>query len=380
MKILIIRNYPSFFSLENNTYNIQEIGLAKALIRKGNICDIVFWTNKTEEKKEYIFDNNLKIKIYYRKGKNFLKNTFLNIYDIIPEYDIIQPCEYNQLQSWILAKRFPEKTIIYHGPYYCKFNKKYNIMCSIFDIFILSRYQKLDTPFIVKSGLAKTFLENKGITNIANLGVGVDNELFEYNSNDYSQRNFEEIEGYNGIKLLYIGRLEKRRNIEFLIRVLKKVNQNSDAKLFIIGDGDEKYIDSIFLLAKTLEIDSKIHWLKNIEQKNISPFYIKSDYFLLPTHYEIFGMVLLEAMYFKKVVLTTFNGGSSMLIKNGENGFVIPESQEDKWVDTILKVERNKALKEQMGESAHNTILNYFTWDKLADDFINSYKKRIAIK
>ena len=49
MKILIIRNYPSYMDVEKNTYNIQEVGLAKALVRKGNICDIVFWTDKEEK-------------------------------------------------------------------------------------------------------------------------------------------------------------------------------------------------------------------------------------------------------------------------------------------------------------------------------------------
>ena len=50
MKILIIRNYPSYMDVEKNTYNIQEVGLAKALVRKGNVCDIVFWTDKAVER------------------------------------------------------------------------------------------------------------------------------------------------------------------------------------------------------------------------------------------------------------------------------------------------------------------------------------------
>ena len=49
MKILIIRNFPSYMDVRNNTYNIQEVGLAKALVRKEHICDIVFWTDKKEE-------------------------------------------------------------------------------------------------------------------------------------------------------------------------------------------------------------------------------------------------------------------------------------------------------------------------------------------
>lgn len=49
MKILIIRNFPSYMAVKNNTYNIQEVGLAKALVRKGHFCDIIFWTDKAEE-------------------------------------------------------------------------------------------------------------------------------------------------------------------------------------------------------------------------------------------------------------------------------------------------------------------------------------------
>ena len=36
-------------AVKNNTYNIQEVGLAKALVRKGHFCDIIFWTDKAEE-------------------------------------------------------------------------------------------------------------------------------------------------------------------------------------------------------------------------------------------------------------------------------------------------------------------------------------------
>ena len=59
MKILIIRNYPSYMDVEHNTYNIQEIGLAKALVRKGHTCDIVFWTNNKEKTVDYTFEDSL---------------------------------------------------------------------------------------------------------------------------------------------------------------------------------------------------------------------------------------------------------------------------------------------------------------------------------
>ena len=69
MKILIIRNYPSYMDVDFNTYNIQEVGLAKALIRKGHKCDIVFWTNKEECEKVVKFDEKYSLIIYYRRKK-----------------------------------------------------------------------------------------------------------------------------------------------------------------------------------------------------------------------------------------------------------------------------------------------------------------------
>ena len=52
MKILIIRNFPSYMAVKNNTYNIQEVGLAKALVRKGHFCDIIF--GQIKRKKQWM--------------------------------------------------------------------------------------------------------------------------------------------------------------------------------------------------------------------------------------------------------------------------------------------------------------------------------------
>ena len=48
MKILIIRPWPSLLDVTKNTYNIQEVGLAKALVKRGHSTDILFWTDGDE--------------------------------------------------------------------------------------------------------------------------------------------------------------------------------------------------------------------------------------------------------------------------------------------------------------------------------------------
>lgn len=61
--------------VERNTYNIQEVGLAKALVRKGHICDIVFWTDKEEKNITITVKGYGNVNVFYRHGKTALKNT-----------------------------------------------------------------------------------------------------------------------------------------------------------------------------------------------------------------------------------------------------------------------------------------------------------------
>ena len=98
---------------------------------------------------------------------------------------------------------------------------------------------------------------------------------------------------------------------------------------------------------------------------------------MLPTKYEIFGMVLLEAMYYKSVVLTTKNGGSNMLIKNYENGYLFDEFNAKEWADLILKTYSDKANLDKIKSNAHNFIKKNYTWDKLINKFEEQYKKLI---
>lgn len=377
MRILIIRSYPSYMDVENNTYNIQEVGLAKALVRKGNICDIVFWTDKEEKEVRICVDNHSTVKVFYRHGKTALKNTvYTECDDLFAHYDILQTAEYNQIQSWILAKKYPQKTIIYHGPYYSPFNKRYNLMCSVFDCFFLRRYLKQQTKFITKSKLAQEFLVDKGINvfNVNTVGVGIDTQMLSNKDIECKEPLFLKMKSNESLKILYIGRFEERRNIPFIFEIFSEVlKKNNKAILYMIGTGDKEYVDKCRSCAQELGIMDSIVYQEKMEQKYLSEVYGLADFFLLPTEYEIFGMVLLEAMYYKTVVLTTNNGGSSTLIDNHVNGYIMDNMDAKTWAEKIcgLTGEKINAIK----EAAHDTIANQYTWDKLADLFLERYRR-----
>lgn len=367
-------------AVKNCTYNIQEVGLAKALVRLGNTCDIVFWTDKNEETVILPVEGHGKIRVFYRRGKTVLKNTiYSGCNDLFSQYDIIQPCEYNQIQAWHLARKLPNKTIIYHGPYYSEFNKRYNLMCKVFDAIFLRGYIKRGTKFLTKSEMAKEFLVCKGIKseNVKTIGVGIDTQMLVTRNGICNEYIYLQMKNDTSkLKILYVGRFEERRNIPFIFEIFAKVyEQYKEAKLYIVGTGEADYVMNAFEYAAQLGIREQIVWQERMEQKYLSNIYRLADFFLLPTKYEIFGMVLLEAMYYKTVVLTTRNGGSSTLIKNEENGFIFYEEDAEKWASCIININKNKHRMHDIEVEASRKVEKEFTWDSLAVDFIKQYQR-----
>lgn len=236
MKILIIRTWPD--ELNINNYNSQEIGLAKSLINNGHICDIVLYT-KGQNKIDYYAFNDKKIKIYYIKAINFFKNAIFDkaIFNIIDNYDVIQTAEYDQIFNIKLYKHCPEKLVIFHGPYKSEFTKGYKKKIMISDFLYKFFREYKNTPVISKSELATKFLYEKGFKNVFTIGVGLDDSRF---TNVVSNKKLDElITSKNNCKyMLYIGKIEERRNIKFLVDRFydyNKTNQNS--KLILVGKG-----------------------------------------------------------------------------------------------------------------------------------------------
>ena len=372
VKILIVRLFPNEININN--YNVQEIGLAKALVKKGHQCDIVLYTKGKERQETIEVKDKKSITIFWMRGINFLKNGLYSnkIIYLSKNYDIVQSSEYDQLYNIKLRRKINKKLIIYHGPYYDKFNKEYNLKCNIFDMLFLSNEYK-NVKFITKSELATNFLKEKGFKDVTTIGVGLDKDKF---INNVPNKDIINKLKDNKKYLLYIGKIEKRRNTLFLIKLLKNISmKNEDVKLVLIGNGTKKYVQKVFNYAKELNVYDKIIYFNKIVQNEISTLYKKCDIFVLPTEYEIFGMVMLEAMYFGLPVITTLNGGSSTVIEDGKDGYICNNSDVKEWTNKIEYLFNNKEKYNSISKKATQKIVNHYIWDSIANKFIKIYQK-----
>ncbi|RGR83284.1 glycosyltransferase family 1 protein [Heyndrickxia coagulans] len=368
-KILYVRNYPSEVNI--NSYNLQEIGLGRELVKKGYDCDIVYYSKDKEYEKQNIFstkENELNI-IWMKGLKIFNYVIFKRLLNksILSQYDLIISTEYSQPMSYIFCKLNIIPVIIYHGPY--QDGKKMYLFQKIYDLFAIKVINKNARKVFVKSDLAYEYLKAKKIGSISTLGVGLNTSNF-LNVNTDLTNDIKELTNFRF--LLYIGQLNERRNIFFLLKVFKKVlEKNKDIKLVLVGNGKEADINKYKNFAKNIGVSNNIIHFEKLDQRSLPFLYLNADVFLFPSNYDIFGMVLLESMYFGVPVISSVNGGAVTLIKNGFNGLVISEFNEENWLNAIEELLNNKDLSKRLSTQSKKTIRKSYTWEKVADNLLS---------
>ncbi|MDP3587809.1 MAG: glycosyltransferase [Sulfuricurvum sp.] len=184
--------------------------------------------------------------------------------------------------------------------------------------FFLSRISTVFASGSLHVELLKA-LDFQGNINITK-GVGIINKPEFQKSEKIYQKRF-----------LYVGRLSKVKNLEMLIKVF---NDLPSFSLTLIGDGEEKeYLKKIS--------DSNIIFKDPIENKKLKDEFLRNDIFILPSISETWGLVVEEALYFGLPVIVSENCGSSELVENGKNGFIINPFDKESIREIILKIDDN---------------------------------------
>lgn len=172
--------------------------------------------------------------------------------------------------------------------------------------------------------------------------------------------------------ILFVGTIEPRKNIPFLIRGFAKVRKklNHDLKLVIAGKmGWEK--KSIFDLPKQLSIEKDVFFLGNIEIKDLPALYNSAMIFVYPSLYEGFGLPLLEAMACGCPVITS--NTSSLPEIAGEAAILINPNKERELIEAIRDVINNKRLKQTLIKKGFIQAKK-FSWKHCAQETLEIYQ------
>lgn len=379
MKILIFRTDPSIMNIA--TYNSQEIGMAKAYTELGHQCDIVYYNGHNPSRVQSIdVGNGRKIRIFWMKGFSILNNGFFpGITRLAKQYDMIQVSEYYFFASWYVYTFFAKdkKVYIYQGVYDSDNSAKYKLRCKIMDPVLLHKKQLANTQVFTKSNIALESIQKRGFQKVETVGVGLDLSRLQQESLSSSWvLNLIQRKGRSKY-LLYVGVLEDRRNILFMLDVLKRITlELPDTKLILVGKGKPEYTEQVFNKVRELELTNCVIYRDALPQSELSQLYQAADIFLLPSKYEIFGMVLMEAMTFGLPIITSYNGGSSTIIDNRKNGIILREFDTDVWSNEVVNLLKDECGLKQISVEAQNTGAERFSWKSIAGHILSTMNEK----
>lgn len=385
-RILLVRATPN--DIDINGYNVQQVGLGKAFVdlgydydfitfkRDGRSCmDTVFY--EKEGRKARCIEKPRKRLLRWGINKEICRKEFVNQYDLI----ICQ--EYYQYESYLMAKNFPN-VALYSGPYYNMFLPKF--LSPLHDLIIGPRLNQLVKVIFVKSVLAHDFLERKGYTGLKNIGVALDTTRFDNVEMKPETKALVDYMQANRC-ILYVGALSDRKNYPFMLSLYEKLLQEEpDLKFVVIGKSVSGFWHKLF---GGKDKDYEVSCMKNVPQNVVAGIkriermenpqlkfiYPLCKAFLLPSKLEIFGMVLLEAMYLGAPVVTSRNGGSMTLIgDNNQYGQIVDVFNEEKWAEAVYKYLNDEEYTKKVKISAQQLIKEDYNWNIIAKRMLDHLK------
>lgn len=177
--------------------------------------------------------------------------------------------------------------------------------------------------------------------------------------------------------LLYVGRFDRRKGIETLLQACAKLPR--DFQLYLVGgkrgegeDGIE--YDRIVTAVELLNLSDVVNFKGQVPQPDLPPYYAAADVCIVPSYYEPFGLVAIEAMAAGTPVIASRVGGLQYSIADGETGLLVPPQNPDALAAVIESISDDRAKTSALGEAGRERVRSEFSRTAIATKIERLYR------
>jgi D-inositol-3-phosphate glycosyltransferase len=182
--------------------------------------------------------------------------------------------------------------------------------------------------------------------------------------------------------LLFVGRIEPLKGIDTLLQAIAILcQQGLKTCLTVIGgdpivvaDTENHEMARLQNLREKFGLDNLVTFIGKRSQDTLPYYYSAADAVVVPSYYESFGMVALEAMACGTPVIASQVGGLAFLVQDGKTGFTVPVDDAQTLAEKLRILITNDALRCRMGEQAAEFAKGY-NWDLIAKKMIDVYQE-----
>jgi glycosyltransferase involved in cell wall biosynthesis len=377
-KTIDICMFSYYFPPQYSGAALQAISLARKLRERG--LDISFLTiNHNGLPGEETLDGFKVFRLHEGEGNHGEFTLWRNMWKFFkkyrPSYDIIHSHGANYRNSIIgpLSRLLKIKSIVKislaNDDLYGLGSGRSGLLHKYF-ISMVDRYISISTN-ITREMLGLSLSESK----IRQIPNGVDVDRFYPASRD-EKRNLRKEFGLplDGLMLLYIGVIDERKNVRWLIDMWNKFHNEYPGFLVVVGpvsreDSDKRLYNSLKEYQK--RINKKLFFFEHTDQ--IEAFYSMADIFILPSINEGMPNVVLEAMASGLPCLVSRVSGAEDFLDN-KNGFIFNVHKPETFLNG-LKVLQDDSARAETGKIARSTVVESHSIEKISDQYAALYEE-----
>ena len=126
-------------------------------------------------------------------------------------------------------------------------------------------------------------------------------------------------------------------------------------------------------LCHDLGMDDLVIFLGKRAQDTLPYYYSAADILIMPSYYESFGMVALEAMACGTPVVASQVGGLPYLVQDGKTGLIVPSGDPEALVAPLDRLMKDKDLREKLGSQAADYAKQY-SWENITTQIVKVYE------
>ncbi|HZD56218.1 MAG TPA: glycosyltransferase [Anaerolineales bacterium] len=190
--------------------------------------------------------------------------------------------------------------------------------------------------------------------------------------------------------LLFVGRIEPLKGLDTLIEAIALMRRNGTFEncslcLAVIGGDTQVSEEEISAemarlqdLREQLGLENLVTFLGKRSQDTLPYYYSAAEAVVMPSQYESFGMVALEAMACGTPVVASQVGGLAFLVQDGLNGFTVPVDEPQTLANCLVDLLQKPNLREKMGKQAADFAKGY-SWKLIAERVLEVYEEVLAL-
>ncbi|MCK9186433.1 glycosyltransferase [Candidatus Gracilibacteria bacterium] len=233
---------------------------------------------------------------------------------------------------------------------------------------IFNKLQKITTPTATAAKLIQKRIKQP----VQVISNGIDLKIFNQNLEKKEELNEKYNIPKNTPNLYYVGRLDKEKNLDMVIKSAAIAMQKVPFHLTLTGHGDEK--ENLKKLAKDLEISDHVTFTGFVSNEDLPYLYKLADCFVMAGTAELQSLVTMEAMATGLPVLGVNAMAIPELVHNGENGFLFEFGEVEDLADKMVKIFQNEKMRKEMSEKSLS-IIEKHDIEKTLDEFEEIYKE-----